>query len=528
MKYLELMLLLLVLSGCAAASPPNPESPPSSSPTIPYETPSWFDHAVVYEIFVRSFADADGDGIGDLDGIRAKLDYLESLNVDVLWLMPIYPSPSIHGYDVADFFDVNPEYGTRQDLIELIDEAHSRNMRVILDFVPSHLSDEHPYFQEALSNPSSSRADWFVWTNKTHTTYAGFADSQDLPRFNHYNPEVVAYIVEAAHYWMDLDQDGNYDDGIDGFRVDNVTFPPEEFFITFRQQIKSVNPEALILGEAWLHTAADLSRFYMDKFDALFDFPFYKLLQGDPGYGGDGVINGRSFPSLLWSLLEEQRERFPDGAQVVRFLNNHDTNRILSELNNDAERAILAPALLASLPGPVMLYYGEEIGMPGKKGTAPHWDSYRREPMQWSRDGMGEWQTTWFDVADTWNQPGDGISVEEQETDLQSLLSFYRHAFALRKSHPSLQGKEFKPVTMEVSGTGPWGFIRGEGENALVALFNFSRERRALNLTDLPYSSGSLLDLFNQADLEIEVVEGACTLEMEPGQALLLAKAGSE
>jgi glycosidase len=478
----------------------------------------------VYEIFVRSFADSNGDGIGDLTGIREKLDYLQTLQVDVIWLMPIYPSPSVHGYDVTDFFDVNPDYGTRQDLIQLVEAVHKRDMRIILDFVPSHLSDDHPYFQEAYNNPEAPRSDWFVWTNNTHTAYAGFADSKDMPRFNHYNPEVVDYLVHAALFWLDLDQDGDYSDGVDGFRVDNVTFPPEEFFGEFRQQIKAVNPDVLLLGEAWLHSPSDLSRFFEGKFDALFDFPFYELMQGNPGYSGDGVLAGRSFPNLISPLLDEQGELFPVEAYAVRFLNNHDTNRILSELEGDQMRARLVPALLATMPGPVMLYYGEEIGMLGKKGTAPHWDSYRREPMQWRADNQSFEQTTWFVVEDSWNQPDDGISVEEQQDRSDSLLTFYQLAMGLRSSQPALQGQHMETLVMEVSARGPWGFLRGVGDQALIALFNFSTEPRTVKLSELPFHESTLIDVFTGGLKTYLPDEGVYSIEMGPGETILLGK----
>jgi glycosidase len=201
---------------------------PAPTP-IPYRTPDWFKNAVIYEIFVRSFADSDGDGIGDLQGITENLDYIASLGADTIWLMPIHPSPSQHGYDVIDYFAVNPDYGDLDDLQTLVEEAHSRDVRVILDFVPSHLSNQNPIFSGVYGDPTAGNSDWFVWTNDNHTLYATFAGVEEMPRFNHYQPEVVDYLTEAALFWLDLDSDGDYTDGIDGFRVDNATFPPRNF-----------------------------------------------------------------------------------------------------------------------------------------------------------------------------------------------------------------------------------------------------------------------------------------------------------
>ena len=205
--------------------------------------------------------------------------------------------------------------------------------------------------------------------------YASFAGNEGMPRFNHFNPEVVDYLIESALYWLDLDGDGDFSDGIDGFRVDNATFPPQEFLNSLRQGIKSANPEALLLGETWVHNPSDLSRFYIDQFDALFDFPMYEILQGNRDSNADGMLAGKGFPVLLTSLLNDEVEKFPPEAYAVRFMSNHDTNRNATELKGDPDRQRMAAALLTGLPGPIMVYYGEEIGMLGQKGGAPAYDN---------------------------------------------------------------------------------------------------------------------------------------------------------
>jgi 1,4-alpha-glucan branching enzyme len=169
--------------------PTSTEILATQTPTpIPYTTPDWFSEAVIYEVFVRSFRDTDDDGIGDLAGVTASLDYIQSLGANTIWLMPVYPSPSQHGYGVVDFFNINPDYGDLADLQTVVDEAHAREMRVILDFIPSHLSNQNPIFADAYSDPSSDYSDWFVWNNENHTLYATFAGNEQMPRFNHFNP----------------------------------------------------------------------------------------------------------------------------------------------------------------------------------------------------------------------------------------------------------------------------------------------------------------------------------------------------
>ncbi len=196
------LLAILLLSACGPSAsptlPPTEEplpthtattAPTTLPPTVPVpaytptpepeiDAPAWFDDAILYEIFVRSFVDDDGDGIGDLAGLTTELDYLQELGATAVWLMPIHPSPSYHGYDVTDYFDVNPDYGTLEDMVAFVDAAHERGIRVIMDMVVNHMSNEHPIFQDAYGNPDSEYADWFLWTNESHTAYEAFGGFQ--------------------------------------------------------------------------------------------------------------------------------------------------------------------------------------------------------------------------------------------------------------------------------------------------------------------------------------------------------------
>ncbi|MCB2178494.1 hypothetical protein KQH61_03675 [bacterium] len=514
-----LLVLGLALTACQGSF--SFGSTPTPTP-IAYQTPDWFNHAALYEIFVRSYADSDGDGIGDLNGITARLDYIESLGVDTIWLMPIYPSPSYHGYDVTDFFAVNPDYGTLEDLQNLVAAVHQRGMRLILDFVPSHLSNQNPLFEEAYRNPESEYTDWFVFTNDANTLYAGFAGSDTMPRFNHFNPEVVDYLSEAALYWLDLDGDGDYTDGIDGFRVDNATFPPQEFFIALRQRIKAVNPQALLLGETWVGDARSMSYFFQDQFDALFDFPLFSAVQGNQNSNNDSLLLGNGSPLLMKNVLSEAAKNYPAEAMTVHFLSNHDTNRIATELGGDLGREKLAATLLTALPGPIMLYYGEEIGMPGQKGTAPWWDAYRRAPMDWYAAEQGPDMATWFQEEDDFNVPDDGISVEEEDIAPDSLLNHWRTMLALRASTPALQSDLIDFPSYSASGQGGWVFTRGEGAERIVIFFNFGQEELEITLDAAPLDASSLTDLASGESYPAMTAGEAYTLTLAPGTGVVL------
>ncbi len=396
---------------------------------------------------VRSFYDQDGDGIGDLSGLTARLDYIQELGATALWLTPIHPSPSYHGYDVTDHFAVHPELGSLSQMIALVEAAHQRGMRVLMDLVVHHTADEHPFFQDAWGNPNSEYADWYLWTNPDHTAYHAFAGSKHMPKLNHDNPEVVAYVLEIARFWMDLDGDGDHGDGVDGFRCDVAKEVPLTTWQTLRAEMRRLNPDALLLGEVWDENVRNLARWYEGAFDALFDFPLYGDLAGDPDVSQDSLLAGVQSPDLLTITLLGEEKLLPAGYEIVRFVNNHDTNRVMSEVGGDPARARLAAMVLLTLPGTPMIYYGEEIGMRGEKGKGnPYWDEYRREPMDWYAAESGPGMATWFKPADRFNASADGISVEEQAGVAGSLLEHYRALVALRHAHPALRSGSFAPV----------------------------------------------------------------------------------
>jgi alpha-amylase len=506
-----ILAVLLLLAACDAVSPavtptlplltlsptpiptvtphsvqPGAEYTPTPEPEI--ETPAWFDDAVLYEIFVRSFYDSDGDGIGDLAGIIAQLGYLEQLGITAIWLMPIHPSPSYHGYDVTDYFAINPDYGTMGDMIALVDEAHSRNIRVIIDLVINHMADDHPIFGDAFADPNSEYADWFLWTNETHTTYQAFGGFRDMPELNHDNPEVYDYVAQVARFWMDLDGDGDYTDGVDGFRCDVAKDVPLATWQALRQEMRALDPDSFLLGEVWERNVQNMIQWYNDAFDALFDYPLYHGMASSHDENLDSVLAGVKLPETFNATIVGEDELLPAGYQVVRFVNNHDNNRVMSEVGMDWDRARTAATFYLTLPGTPMIYYGEEIGMPGEKGSGnPYWDEYRREPMDWYAAEEGRGMATWFRPGDRFNAPHDGISVEEHDQVANSLLNHYRALVALRSAHRALRTGAFGKVVV-TDGEGVYAYTRhappvGDSpEEWFLVILNFSDEARAPTL----------------------------------------------
>jgi alpha-amylase len=496
------------VSGATLTPPPTPRSEAATATVTPVRaairTPAWFRDVVLYEVFPRSFYDANDDGIGDLKGVTAKLGYLQELGVGAIWLTPIFASPSYHGYDVTDHYRVNPDFGNEADLVELVRQAHRRNIRVLLDFVAPHTSDQHPFFKDAYGNLESRYADWYRWTDPLHVTYESFAGVQSMPTLNHDNPEVQDYLIGVAKYWMKT--------GIDGYRFDYVLNVPHAFWKRLRVELKAVSPDFLLLAEAWT-TVQAIKPYFDDEFDAAFDFPVYHDIQGNQDRIGDSLLLGKLAPQLMETNLNAEPILFPDGAQRVEFLNNHDTNRTMSEVQGDARRARLAATLLMTLPGTPMVYYGEEIGMSGVKAPAPDYDKTRREPMDWYTAKTGPGMTTWYRPEGSNNQPNDGVSVEEEQGQASSLLEHYRALVALRNANSALRTGQ-RLAQKQPGDSKVYAYLRRDAASAFLVVLNFGDqpELASLDLSTASLAAGQY-DAVDRLSGAVVSLKGA-TLEL--------------
>ncbi len=439
----------------------------------------WWNDSVFYEIFVRSFADSNGDGIGDFNGLTAKLDYLNDgdpdtttdLGVTGLWLMPIMPSPSYHGYDVSDYYAVNPEYGTLDDFKRLVAEAHKRGIRVTIDWVLNHTSNRNKWFEQA-QEPSSPYRDWYVWQTGRPTTpgwipggggayyYAFFG--APMPDLNYKNPAVVAEMKKVVKFWLT-------DVGIDGFRLDAAKYIVEDgatienttathdFYKEMRIYYKSVNPQAMTIGEIWDDSNDVRTYLGGDQLDLAFDFDLAKNLVFAAGTGT---------PKYATDVLARDTGIFLPG-QFATFLTNHDQDRAMSVLNDDLEAAKTAAALLLTSPGVPFLYYGEEIGMLGKKP-----DENIRLPMQWSAEAHAG-----FSTGKPWRAPGSDYStknVAAGSADPYSLLTFYRALIHLRSNHAALRVGDYHLVI--TNNRSVYAALRVSKEETVLVLMNLGSE----------------------------------------------------
>lgn len=470
MRFVFLLLILLVFS-CQ----PNKE------------TQAHWPYGVNYEVFVRSFADSNGDGIGDFDGLTSRLDYLQDLGVGGIWLMPIMPSPTYHKYDVTNYTGVDPEYGTEQDFKELVEEAHKRDIKILVDLILNHTGSDHPWFKSAISDQNSPYRDYYVWAKKDSIQaqiskksisldsdnitqwhpvngdtlsehYYGFFWG-GMPDLNFDNPKVKAEFIEIGEYWLK-------EMNVDGFRLDAAKhiYPTDRatdnhaFWVWFREEMQKIKPDVYLVGEVW-SKAEDVAP-YLKGLPALFNF--------DMGYAITSVVQaGKDTIGLIskYKQISDFYNKSTGEFIDATFLKNHDQNRILSELGNNADKARVATGILMTLPGTPYVYYGEEIGMLGVKP-----DEYIREPFLWDADTKAPEQTSWEEPK--YSTDETVVPLAKQKLDSNSLYNFYKNFILYRNSSAILTYGSIENSTLQVSEL--VSFIRKSEAGTRLVIHNLS------------------------------------------------------
>ncbi|WNG40569.1 alpha-amylase [Archangium violaceum] len=513
--------LLPVLALTACVSDPAP--PPPSLPPVELAPPAgneWYRHAVFYEVFVRSFQDSNGDGKGDLPGLISRLDYLNDgdpstttdLGVDALWLMPVFDSPSYHGYDVVDYERINPDYGTLEDFERLCAEAHRRGMRVILDLVLNHTSSQHPWFVDSASSRTSAKRDWYMWSD-TDPNWAPpwdtFATGSTwhplngayyygvfwggMPDLNMKTPAVREEVKRIASFWLGK--------GVDGFRLDAARYLIETgggtlgqadtaethtFWKEFAAHVRSVKPDAVLVGENW-STTPTIATYYGstdqvpggDELPLNFNFPLAEeLLKAARTSDGNGVA----------LKLAEMRSRYPKGVADAPFLTNHDQVRVATQLAGDQGDLTTVASLLLTLQGSPFLYYGEEVGM--ANGTTNN-DEAKRTPMAWDSSAGGGFTTgtPWFPFS-----PGrESNNVAAQSNAPGSLLSRYRALIRTRHASEALDRGGLKLLTSTQGRAPTLAFLRTFGEERVLVVHSLSDSSKTAGPFELEAESAEVL-----------------------------------
>lgn len=395
-----------------------------------FQTPDWVRDTIWYHIFVDRFADGDPSnndpnrGLkgrqwygGDLQGVLDRLPHIASLGANAIWLSPFYQGADYHGYHITDFRKIDPRFGTEEVFRQLLKEARSAGIRVILDFVPNHSSDQHPFFQAALKDRNSPYYDYYTFT-RWPEEYNTFFGVRDLPQFNDRCRGARDYVTESALYWLE-----NF--GVDGLRLDYVPGPSHDFWAEFRQRIKASHPECFLVGEIWAQP--EVIATYQGELDGCLDFPFTWAITS---FIARGETSAAKFAANLRHLDQTYHPAFVTG----RFLGNHDMNRFLFEAKGDLRRLKAAAALLMTIPGVPIIYNGDEIGI-NQERDCRHELAYVRKPMLWG---------------------------DEQN---QALRGFWTQLCRLRRDHDALRRGE---MTIVHAGGQVLAYRRGEDVTTVI------------------------------------------------------------
>lgn len=448
-------------------------------------TPEWVHDAIIYHIFMDRFypgnqevwkpasGPADFYG-GTIRGVIEKLNYLSDLGINCLWLSPCFPSPSHHGYDATDLFGIEPRLGTLDDFEELISVAHRRGIRVLLDFIVNHISDQHPIFLEAAKNRSSKYHSWFTW-KEWPEEYESFFGVRELPEINIANPDAREYMIDAALFWVNKYH-------VDGFRLDYAHGLPLDFWVDFRQATKAANPNIWLFGE--IVETAELQRSFEGKLDGSLDFLLLQALRGLFAFNSWDL---RKFDAFLTA----HEAYFPTTFSRPSFIDNHDMNRFLWVVDGNTAALRLAALCQFTLAGAPIIYYGTEVGL-----------SQDREI--WRDDGgfleESRLPMLWDDAQDA------------------SLLDYYRKLINLRKSHSVLWNGDRK--TLHLNNTeGTYAYSREDETEELIVVLNTSGKKRTVTLqTDLH------VDLINHRSFPAK--DGSVEIQLNPYSGVVLGAPG--
>ncbi len=421
-----------------------------------YDVPVWVRDAVIYHIFLDRFYPGDGvpwkkptnlSGFfgGTLRGAIQKLDYIQSLGCNAIWLSPLFASPTHHGYDATDYYTVEPRFGTNAELIELIDKAHQRGIRVILDFVANHWSNYHPTFQAAQREPDSEYRAWYTW-QRWPDAYTSFFGVKGMPQLNLKHKPASDYLLECVQHWLR--------NGVDGYRLDYAPGPPHTFWADFRQACKAVNPDAFLFGEVVSHSEVIAS--YIPHFDGCLDFLLAEALRKTFVLETSTLLEFEAF-------LAAHETYFPQDFSLPAFLDNHDMTRILYLAREDKAKVRLAALVLFTLSAPPVIYNGTEVGVS------------QRNPL--GRFEEARLPTPW----------GDGVD--------KNLLAYFRRLGELRRQFSVLTSGKREVVHLNVQ-KGTYTYAQtSETGDVLIAL-NTSRRSQTIDvsISSLQTSAKDLLN----------------------------------
>lgn len=454
---------------------------------------------VLYQFMPIAWRDSDNDELryGDFGGMTASLDYLQALGVTGVWMTPVFPSPAYHGYQHTDADRVNPRLGTDADFIAFIKAAHARDMKVFIDFVAYGINQDSIYFQSAHKNPRDTHSSWLAFKDANNETYQGYTfrtwNGAEVG-FIHWNlntPEPRQLVTKWATHWLDPDRDGNFSDGVDGYRLDHVWaeykegpngwgYNIEDFWKPWKRSLRAINPKVITFAEQaqWETTGADL----LPAFDAAFTKPFETAARIAIRDGNAELLYRAVHDAQRGLQGVSRRER----GTYLAVIGDHDVDRLASDLEPDHKpdplmrRPALAAAILMTQPYAPVIYMGDEIGMAGirRRGSTDANDIPVREPFKWNAVAgppmTDYWQANRQAVESAFSKGNDGRSVEEQLGKPGSLLETYRKLIALRRASPALRRGEY--ISLPSDEATLWTFLRRLDDEVMLVAVNLGEK----------------------------------------------------
>lgn len=462
---------------------------------------------VIYHIFLRSFYDSNGDHIGDFNGLKEKLGYIQKLGANAILITPIFKSPFYHDYFPSNFDSLDPKYGTKKQFISLLKAIHKRGMKLYLDMEVQYVPGDNPWFKDSYHNPSSPYSNYIIYNGPGNTkpeptvfnikklnSYDG--KSYKIATLNLYNPKVQNYIYDIFKFWVDPNHDGNFDDGVDGFRIDHmmdnldwkgkITGMLSKFWRPLIHQLHEINPKVVIIGEqaAWGYGKGYFSK---SNLTAVFAFPLSRAI--------------RKFdPVDIANKIDTTNMITPKNKYQLIFIENHDMPRIASVYKGNISKLKIAATLNLLLKGVPDIYYGQELGMKGvngfgKYGTTDGNDIPAREAFEWYKSDRGKGMALWYKNTGPWwthtyDIPDDGISLQEEIHKKNSLWNFYRRMIHLRTGNNIIESGNYTQIPNN-NKKEIFTFARSLDNKTVFVALNFSNKNQTV-ICHLPKSLQSL------------------------------------
>ncbi|MFI5187781.1 MAG: alpha-amylase family glycosyl hydrolase [Chitinophagales bacterium] len=453
---------------------------------------------IIYHLFQRSFYDSNGDGIGDLNGVRQKLDYLQELGVTSILLLPLYESVYYHNYFAVDFSKIDPGFGTMEDYIKLVKEVHRRGMKIYMDMEMQYVTEDQLWWKDSFGNPKSKYSSYILYNDSANTKPESIIFGlTELPAYNGikkrvatanlYSKDLREYTFRIFKYYVDPNDDGKFDDGVDGFRLDHMMDDLdfkgrliglfEKFWTPLFTSLKQINPKLKNVAEQAIWASYGDEYFKKGNVDRVFAFQLQAAIA--------------SFDkNKIAAVADTTLNMIPANKQQVVFIENHDMQRFASAVNKESGKEKVGAALNLLIGGVPAIYYGQELGMFGKSANGKYGmsdanDIPMREGFEWYKSDEGKGMAIWYkNTGPWWNntnlKPNDGISLEEERNDPNSLFNFYKKMIHLRQSHSELINGKYQTLLNDNDKV--FSFSR-KGKTAICMVINLSDQEQKTKVT---------------------------------------------